>query len=79
MRRTQPPEDREHTGPNDNEEEQDQKSHGPVRSILRTPKIRPIASIGRGEEVVLQDNQDEEPAYDLATEERFVEMRRLTR
>lgn len=51
----------EEEGPDDDEEEDDEEGDGPDGGVLAGPEVFPVAAVGRGEEVVLDDDGDEEP------------------
>jgi len=51
----------EEEGPDDEEEEDDEQGNGPGGGVLAGPEVFPVAAVGRGEEVVLDDDGDEEP------------------
>lgn len=51
----------EEEGPHDDEEEDDEQGDGPGGGVLAGPEVFPVAAVGRGEEVVLDDDGNEEP------------------
>ena len=67
-------EERQEEDPNDYEEHKDQDGNCPSWHILRAPEICPISTIRRGEEVILEDDCDEEPANDSTAEESMIEV-----
>lgn len=67
-------EDEEDEKPHCNEECEHQKNDSPSRCVLRAPQVCPRAAIRRRKEEVLNDNHDEEPTNNTATEKGFVEI-----
>ena len=76
---TQLPKNGEDDSPQSNEEPEYEQGDTPVWRVLRTPQVFPVAAIGSGQEVILQDDSDEEPGDNLATEQGFVEVWSLSR
>lgn len=66
-------EDVEQGGPDADEEDEHEEDDAPCGHVLRGPEVEPVAAVGRAEPVVLDDDHDEEPEDDLASEEGGVE------
>lgn len=50
-------------GPDGDEKEDNKESDAPGRDMLRGPEVQPVAAIGGGEKVVLDNDDDEEPLW----------------
>ena len=70
-------EEEEEGGPDEAEEEDDEEDDLPCRGVGGGPQVAPVAAIGRGEEVVLDEHRDEKPRDDFAPEQAGVERRDL--
>lgn len=63
----------EESGPDADEEGEDEEPDHPWVCVLGGEEVAPVASVRRGEEIVLDDDGDEEPDYDLSAGQRIVE------
>lgn len=50
-------------GPDGNKEEDDKKGDAPGGDMLRGPEVQPVATVGGGEKVILDNDNDEEPLW----------------
>ncbi|KUI53016.1 hypothetical protein VP1G_10559 [Cytospora mali] len=63
----------QHDGPEHDEEAQGEQEHAPAWDVLRAEEERPVAAVGCGQPVVLDDDGDEEPGDQLSVEQGDVE------
>ena len=51
----------EEGGPHSDEEEGDEEDYAPGGCVLGRPEVEPVAAVGGGEEVVLEEDHKKEP------------------
>ena len=73
MASTELREEKEERRPDNDEEGQDEEANRPLGCCVGRPEVRPTASVGRAEEVVLQYYHDEEPTHKFPSEKCLVE------
>ncbi len=56
-------EDPEEAGPYENEEDNDEEQDLPCFGVRAGPQVLPVAAVGGGEPVVLNDDDDKEPLF----------------
>jgi len=59
-------EDPEEGCPEEYKEGDDKQPDRPCRGVLRGEEVPPVAAVGRGKEVILDEDGDEEPEDDFA-------------
>lgn len=56
----------EHYEPDNYEEENDDEEYRPCRGVSAAEEVSPVAAVGGGEPVVLQDYHYEEPLWEVS-------------